>query len=423
MSITALQGPIISYGAAVSPAGYAPDYNPEQGPCLFWGGSGILDPRPVLTYNPGQNFGNPTAGWLGVTKINTLNVIPATKSTTLIAAAAHTVAGTPMTLASSTTTGLAVGVSGALLGSVTGATLVNALCIDPLVASVTANLTSGSNVMTVTAVAAGGGVCYNRLAIGMVLTDSTTAGNLPTGVYISGYGSGNGGIGTYYLSANATATATGDTVTGLFTGIGNLPVGGGLLASGTLNALPFGSAGTIMMWLPEAMCSRAVSITSTTSQIAGATFTIVGADVYGQSMTEVITTSGTSATTTSGKKAWKYIQSVTPNTTDGTGSYSVGTLDIVGLPLRSDNFTPVVGTEWDLSLYFNSAGIASATGYTAAVTTTPTASTGDVRGTYALQTAASGTLRLIATQSPNPAAMGVGTLGAGLYGLTQYATL
>ena len=318
---------------------------------------------------------------------------------------------------------LAVGVSGALLGSVTGATLVNALCIDPLVASVTANLTSGSNVMTVTAVAAGGGVCYNRLAIGMVLTDSTTAGNLPTGVYISGYGSGNGGIGTYYLSANATATATGDTVTGLFTGIGNLPVGGGLLASGTLNALPFGSAGTIMMWLPEAMCSRAVSITSTTSQIAGATFTIVGADVYGQSMTEVITTSGTSATTTSGKKAWKYIQSVTPNTTDGTGSYSVGTLDIVGLPLRSDNFTPVVGTEWDLSLYFNSAGIASATGYTAAVTTTPTASTGDVRGTYALQTAASGTLRLIATQSPNPAAMGVGTLGAGLYGLTQYATL
>jgi len=46
-----------------------------------------------------------------------------------------------------------------------------------------------------------------------------------------------------------------------------------------------------------------------------------------------------------------------------------------------------------------------------------------VRGTYALQTASNGTLRLIVTQSPNPAAMGVGTLGVGLFGQPQYATL
>jgi hypothetical protein len=420
MSISAVSGPLVSHGAAP----YA-DYNPEIGPSLFWGGVGILDPRSPYQYEPGQNFGSPTCGWLGTTKINTLNVIPMTKSNTIIAAAAHIVAGTPMTLASANADGIAVGVNGSLYGSTTGANLVNGLCIDPLVASVTANVTSGSNILTVTAVAAGSGHCYNRLAIGMVLTDATTAANIPTGTVILGYGTGNGGIGTYIMSANATATATGDTVTGLFTGINGVAPGSGTLSLGTLNAIPFGQAGTIMMWLPEAMCSRAISITSTTSQVAATVFTIVGADVYGQAMTETITTSGTSATTTNGVKAWKYIQSITPSKTDATGSYSVGTQDIVGLPIRSDNFTPVVGTEWDLSLYFNSAGIASATGYTAAVTTSPaTATSGDVRGTYALQTASSGTLRLIATQSPNPAAMGVSaTAGVGLFGPSQYTTI
>ena len=422
MSISAFQGPVVAYGQ-VPNFGYVPDYNPELGPSLSYGGYHILDPRPAYTYDPGQNFGAPTLGWLGTTKINTMNVIPMTKSNTIIAAAANVTAGTAMMLASTTVSGLAVGVNGTLFGGLTTSSLTNALCIDPLVASVTANLTSGSNVMTVTAVAAGGGACYNRLAIGMVLTDSTTAANIPTGAYIVGYGTGNGGIGTYFLSANATATATSDTVTGIFTGILGVAPGTGLLARGTLNALPYGSAGTVMLWLPEAMCSRAISITSTTSQVAGNVFTVVGADVYGTSMTETITTSGTSATTTNGVKAWKYIQSVTPSKTDGTGSYSVGTQDIVGFPIRSDNFTPVVGTEWDVSVYFNSAGIASSTGYTAAVTTTPTASTGDVRGTYALQTASNGTLRLIVTQSPNPAAMGVGTLGVGLFGQPQYATL
>ena len=423
MSITAFQGPLISYGVGPNSYGYALEYNPELGPSLFWGGSGILDPRATLSYNPGQNVGNPVVGWLGTSKINTLNVIPMTKSNTILAAAQHVVAGTALTLASANADGVAVGVSGSLYNSVTGASLTNALCIDPLVASVTASITSGSNILTVTAVATGSAHCYNRLAIGMVLTDSSTAANIPTGTKIVGYGTGNGGLGTYIMSANATATAASDTVTGLFTGNGSVPVGGGTISSGLLNAIPYGSAGTVYMYLPEAMCSRAVSITSTTSQVDSNVFTIVGADVFGNSMTETITTSGTSATTTSGKKAWKYIQSVTPSLTDGTGNYSVGTLDIVGLPIRSDNFTPVVGTEWDLSIYFNSAGIASATGYLAGVVTTPTASTGDVRGTYALQAAASGTLRLIATQSPNPAAMGVGTLGVGLFGQPQYATL
>ena len=420
MAISGVQGPLVVYGSA-QPQTTAPDYNPEQGPSLIWGGSGILDPRSAQTYDPGQNFGSLVCGWAGASRIQTLNCIPMTKSTTLIAAAANTVAATPMTLVSSNASGIAVKVNGSLFNSTSGASLVNALCIDPLVSSITANLVIASNVMTVTAVAAGGGACYNRLSIGMVLTDATTAGNLPTGVFIIGYGTGNGGVGTYYLSANAVATATGDTVTGLFTGLTTGFVNP-LLSSGSSNTLPFGSACTVQLYNPMAMCSRAISITSNTSQVVQ-NFVVNGADVYGNAMTETITTSGTSATTTNGKKAWKYIQSVTPSVTDGTGTYSVGTQDIVGLPLRSDNFTALVGTEWDLSLYFNSAGIAGTTGYVAAVTTNPaTAITGDVRGSYALQTAASGTLRLIASQSPDPAAFGVSSnpIGVGLFGVPQY---
>jgi hypothetical protein len=163
------------------------------------------------------------------------------------------------------------------------------------------------------------------------------------------------------------------------------------------------------------MIARAVSITSTTSQVVQ-TFTVRGFDVYGYPMTEVITLSGTTATTTNGKKAFKYILSVTPSVTDATGSYSVGTQGVIGFPLRSDNWQ--AAAEFDVSIMSNNALIAAATGYTAADLTTATSSTGDVRGTFTLQTAANGTLRILFTQTPQPPAYGS---IAGLFGVTQYA--
>ena len=74
--------------------------------------------------------------------------------------------------------------------------------------------------------------------------------------------------------------------------------------------------------------------------------------------------------------------------------------------------------EIDVSLEMNNAAITSATGYVAAVLTSPaTASTGDVRGTYAVQTPTDGTLLLGVSQSPLVANMGSTT---GLFGVTQY---
>ena len=91
-------------------------------------------------------------------------------------------------------------------------------------------------------------------------------------------------------------------------------------------------------------------------------------------------------------------------------NYSVGTTDIYGLPLRSDNFG-------DLAINYNATGITASTGYVAAVTTSPaTTTTGDVRGTYALQSAADASKRLVVRQFVTPANMGS---VSGLFGVTQ----
>ncbi len=397
MSISAFSGPQVVFGPQT---GVTPETNPDVGTSLFYAGSGLLDPRPQLGYKVGQNFGAQTCGWLGTNAIQTVYGPPMTLVTTkLSSTGVHIVAATPMTLISATTTGVAVGVSA--IRQDTGAT-VTGLMLDPLSMSCTAALTINSNVLTVSATGATNGNNPIGITLGMVLTDATTAANIPTGTTIVGFGTGNGGLGTYIMSANAVATAASDTVTGLYTA---LPC-----------TVPLGQSGTIQMYHPGGMISRCVSITSTTSQVDVTTFVVNGLDVYGFPMTENIVTSGTSATTTSGKKAFKLIISVTPDKTDGTGNYSVGTLDIFGFPIRSDQYQ--VGMVADTALMMNNALITSSTGYLAAVKTVATATTGDVRGTYAVQTASSGVLKLGVTQSPFPQNL---QTAVGLYGVAQYA--
>ena len=171
-----------------------------------------------------------------------------------------------------------------------------------------------------------------------------------------------------------------------------------------------------ILGIPDRWKAPLAVTTSVATVGANITFTVSGYDIYGYPMTNAITvTSGsTSGTTVNGTKAFKYITSVTPSVTDTTTSYSVGTTDIFGLPLRSDYFG-------DALIVYPGTGatnvVTSVTGYTAAVTTTATSTTGDVRGTYALQTASStGTNRLIVRQSPALYNIGSAT---GLFGVTQ----
>ena len=394
MARTSLSGPIVTFGQAP----YA-DYNPALGASSFWAGGGTLDPRSQFTYIPGQRAGQGWYLWQGTHKIRALAAPPVTKSATLLFNAAHIVANTAVALPTTTTTGLAVGVT--VPRQDTNVNVTGLVELDPLVATMTASLTSGSNIINVTATGTGSGYNTNGICPGMVLTDSTTAANIPTGTYITGFVSGGGGTGTYTMSANATATATGDTVTGLYTAFPH--------------AIGFGSDADVRIWNANAMISRALIITASSASAPTTVWTINGLDVYGFPMTEQITVTPGTATTTNGVKAWKYILSATPNQTDATYNWSVGTTDIIGFPIRSDNFQP--GTEWDVALEMNNAAITATTGYTAAVKTTATATTGDVRGTYTLQTNSNGTLVYAISSTPMIANM---NSAVGLYGVTQY---
>lgn len=154
---------------------------------------------------------------------------------------------------------------------------------------------------------------------------------------------------------------------------------------------------------------RAVSITGSASAIGGA-FLVQGYDVYGYPMSEQIT-AGAGAATTNGKKAFKVVTSVTPKFTDA-HNYSVGTADIFGFGLRADFFGAV-------SMVWNNAVVTANTGFVAADATSPaTTTTGDVRGTYAVQSASDGTKRLHLFVCPSLAAV-VSNPTTGLFGQPQ----
>lgn len=131
---------------------------------------------------------------------------------------------------------------------------------------------------------------------------------------------------------------------------------------------------------------RAVTVTGTGAGVTAVAFTIVGYDVYKQPMTATFTGPADGAATTS-LKAFKYIQSITSAATT-TVAVTIGTSDVMGLPY--------VVSFWDDIVGITAAGtkLTASTGFVAAVTTNPnTAALGDVRGTYALQTASNGTRR------------------------------
>lgn len=111
---------------------------------------------------------------------------------------------------------------------------------------------------------------------------------------------------------------------------------------------------------------------------------IYGLDDYFQPMSQTL--SGPSgAAFTSTTKAFRYVASGTASG-NSTGGLAIGTGDRMGLPYRADFFS-------DLKVNFNGDLVTSSAGFTAAVTTTASATTGDVRGTYELQSASDGTKR------------------------------
>jgi len=164
---------------------------------------------------------------------------------------------------------------------------------------------------------------------------------------------------------------------------------------------------------PATCVGRAVTIGGSASAAGGA-FIVNGFDVYGFAMQEQITAAA-GAGPTNGKKAWKAITSVVPQFTDA-HPYSVGTTDIYGLGIftrRFSHLAVVVAETW----------ITASTGFVAADTTSPaTAITGDVRGTYALQTPSNGTTtRLVIYATPSIADIAANPT-TGLFGVPQFGS-
>lgn len=189
------------------------------------------------------------------------------------------------------------------------------------------------------------------------------------------------------------------------------------IAAGTLiiDSAPalnrFGTAGNFVtaFYDRRVMLGRAVSVTGVSGGTGGL-ITFAGYDVYGYAMTETITVPAGVATT-NGKKAFKFIVSATPNFSDGSHNYSIGTADVFGFGVLALSF-PNVTVNW------NNAWITASTGFVGAVTTTASPTTGDVRGTYATQDASDGVKRLYVTVNPSLASL-LSNPTTGLFGVAQ----
>lgn len=200
-------------------------------------------------------------------------------------------------------------------------------------------------------------------------------------------------------STSITNALTGATVTGLF-------AIDGATTTVAMGQGPTGAGGGLKLWNPKSMIARNVRITSVGNDSA-ATFLVSGYDVYGFPMSELIT--GANATVASGAKAFKYIASITPAGTLSGANVTVGTGDVIGLPIRADFFGEV-------RIVYNNAAVTASTGFTAAVTSAATTTTGDVRGTYALQSASDNAKRLHVFVTPDPTNL---QSTSGIYGVTQ----
>jgi hypothetical protein len=173
-----------------------------------------------------------------------------------------------------------------------------------------------------------------------------------------------------------------------------------------------GASSLADIWSPATVTSRAVSITSGTTTLAGITYTVVGFDIYGQPQTEAITGPG-AGLTVNGKKTWKWISSVTPSATNA-ATVSIGTADIFGFPVKVDSFPYV-------TVYWNNVVQLTATITAADATTPATTTTGDVRGTFTPGSASNGTIRMVAFITlpvTSIATTSTAALITGMYGVT-----
>jgi len=288
--------------------------------------------------------------------------------------------------------------------------------------------------LTVTALLQGAPIVVGMYVDGSSVTDGT---------YITAYGTGTGGTGTYTINQSVTASSTTMTAHGniafddpspMDLGVGPLgriyvwdivpqalvanniaasqtPAAAGslTLTAGTSVKSVVRQDGTTVLQLD---CPRAVSVTTASGSPTSANLTVSGYDYYGQAMSEVIASSGTASTKVNGKKAFFQITGITVSG-GTTVAITVGTTDILGIPVRVFNVAYIASVKTNSTL-------AQDTGtFVAAVTTTATTTTGDVRGTYVPGTASDGINRTVMGILLPGIAVGPNATRVGALGVTQ----
>lgn len=283
--------------------------------------------------------------------------------------------------------------------------------------------------LTVTALLQGAPIVAGMFVDGSSVTDGT---------YITAFGTGAGGLGTYTINQSVTASSTTmyahgnislDDPSPMDVGVGPVgrvyiwdvipqaavtnnialsqtaaAAGAVTLTAGTSVKSVVRNDGSTVLQLD---CPRAVKVNCSTTARA---FTVSGYDYYGQAMTETITVS-VAGTAVTGKKAFFQISGATI-----AGSATVvliGTSDVLGIPVRVFNAGYIV------SVKSNNALAQDAGTFVAADTATATATTGDVRGTYVPATASDGIVRTVMTISLPGIAVGPSATRVGALGVTQ----
>ena len=321
----------------------------------------------ALTLHNNTAFDNPSPMSLGVGPLGRIyvwDVIPQALVANNIAASQTPVAAASLTLTAGTS-----------VRSVTTTGGATVLQLDlPRAVKVTTGTATGSALASVATTGTGGQISYTSNAsvfTGQRVTVSGTAGGTGS---ITGYSNPT----TYILTAVTATTATLTTTAGAAVAS----------VAGTISGLTF------------------------TLGAAPQTVTVSGFDYYGQAMSEAITSSAAVSTAVSGKKAFYLVSSITTSGATGT-ALTVGTTDILGLPVRVTNVAYVA------SVKSNNALAQDGGNFTAADTATATTTTGDVRGTYVPATASDGIVRTVMGVLLPAIAVGPNATRVGALGVTQ----
>jgi len=321
----------------------------------------------ALILHTNTQYGNPAPMDLGVGPLGRIFVwdfVPQALVANNIAASQTPAAAGSLTLTAGTS-----------VKAVTTAGGVSTLQVDcPRAVSVTTSTAAASTLASVVIANTTGGITFTSqagLVTGQRLTISGTLGGTGT---ITGYTNPT----TYILTAVTATSATLTTTAGAAV----------VTTAGTPTGLTY------------------------TLGVAPATITVSGYDYYGQAMSEAITSSAAVSTAVNGKKAFYQISGITTSGATGT-ALTVGTTDILGIPVRVTNVAYVGSVRTNSTL-------AQDTGtFVAADTATATTTTGDVRGTYVPGTASNGIVRTVMGVLLPGIAVGPNSTRVGALGVTQ----